>query len=46
MFAQDYSGSSGNLQTDTNAVTCYLQLHRTKLWLMLKKHQIEAEEKL
>jgi hypothetical protein len=46
MFAQDYSGSSGNLQTDNNAVQ-FLQTATSivKLWLILKKLQFEAEER-
>ena len=30
LFAQDFSGSSGDLQTDNNAVTFYLPLTRSR----------------
>ena len=45
MFAQDYSGSSGNLQTDTNAVTMLSTATQNEAMVDAEEAPVEAEEK-
>ena len=45
MFAQDYSGSSGNLQTDTNAVSMLSTATQNEAMVDAEEAPIEAEEK-
>ena len=45
MFAQDYSGSSGNLQTDTNAVNMLSTATQNEAMVDAEEAPIEAEEK-
>ena len=45
MFAQDYSGSSGDLQTDTNAVTMLSTATQNEAMVDAEEAPIEAEEK-
>jgi len=45
MFAQDYSGSSGNLQTDTNAVTMLSTATQNEVMVDAEEAPVEAEEK-
>ena len=45
MFAQDYSGSSGNLQTDTNAVTMLSTATQNEAMVDTEEAPVEAEEK-
>ena len=45
MFAQDYSGSSGNLQTDTNAVTMLSTATQNEAMVDAEEAPIEQEEK-
>ena len=46
MFAQDYSGSSGNLQTDTNAVSMLSTATQNEAMINNEEAPIEAEEKM
>jgi hypothetical protein len=45
MFAQDYSGSSGDLQTDTNAVTMLSTATQNEAMVDAEEAPVEAEEK-
>lgn len=45
MFAQDFSGSSGNLQTDTNAVEMLSTATQNEAMVDAEEAPIEAEEK-
>ena len=45
MFAQDYSGTSGNLQTDTNAVSMLSTATQNEAMVDAEEAPIEAEEK-
>ena len=45
LFAQDYSGSSGNLQTDTNAVTMLSTATQNEAMVDAEEAPVEAEEK-
>jgi len=45
MFAQDYSGSSGNLQTDTNAVNMLSTATQNEAMVDAEEAPVEAEEK-
>ena len=45
LFAQDYSGSSGDLQTDTNAVTMLSTATQNEAMVDAEEAPIEAEEK-
>lgn len=45
MFAQDYSGSSGDLQTDTNAVSMLSTATQNEAMVDAEEAPIEAEEK-
>ena len=45
MFAQDYSASSGDLQTDTNAVTMLSTATQNEAMVDAEEAPIEAEEK-
>ena len=45
MFAQDYSGSSGNLQTDNNAVTFLSTATQKESEVDAEEAPVEAEEK-
>ena len=46
MFAQDFSGSSGNLQTDTNAVEMLSTATQNEAMVDAEEAPIEAEEKM
>jgi hypothetical protein len=46
LFAQDYSGSSGNLQTDTNAVTMLSTATQNEAMVDAEEAPVEAEEKM
>ena len=45
MFAQDYSGTSGNLQTDTNAVEMLSTATQSEAMVNAEEAPVEAEEK-
>ncbi len=45
MFAQDYSGTSGNLQTDTNAVNMLSTATQNEAMVDAEEAPVEAEEK-
>jgi hypothetical protein len=45
MFAQNYSGSSGNLETDTNAVTMLTTATQNEAMVDAEEAPVEAEEK-
>jgi len=45
MFAQDFSGSSGNLQTDTNAVEMLSTATQNEAMVDAEEAPVEAEEK-
>jgi len=45
MFAQDYSGTSGNLQTDTNAVEMLSTATQNEAMVDAEEAPVEAEEK-
>ena len=45
MFAQDYSGSSGNLETDTNAVAMLTTATQNEAMVDAEEAPVEAEEK-
>ncbi len=46
MFAQDYSGSSGDLQTDTNAVTMLSTATQNEAMVDAEEAPVEQEEKM
>ena len=46
MFAQDFSGSSGDLQTDTNAVSMLSTATQNEAMVDAEEAPIEAEEKI
>ena len=46
MFAQDYSGTSGNLQTDTNAVEMLSRATQNEAMVDAEEAPIEQEEKM
>jgi len=46
MFAQDYSGTSGNLQTDTNAVEMLSTATQNEAMVEAEETPIEQEEKM
>jgi hypothetical protein len=46
MFAQDFSGSSGDLQTDTNAVSMLSTASQNEAMVDAEEAPIEAEEKI
>ena len=46
LFASDYSGSSGNLETDTNAVTMLTTATQNEADVDIEEAPIEAEEKM
>ena len=46
MFASDYSGSSGNLETDTNAVTMLTTATQNEADVDIEEAPVEAEEKM
>ena len=45
MFAQDFSGTSGNLQTDTNAVEMLSTATQNEAMVDAEEAPVEAEEK-
>ena len=46
MFAQDFSGTSGNLQTDTNAVEMLSTATQNEAMVDTEEAPVEAEEKM